>query len=174
MNVTIEKSRYWIGVVSASHVKRGVLGGFAQLCHGKSAPLRRMSPGDWLIYYSPRTDLSKGEVLQAFTAIGQVTDDKIYEYPMSESFVPYRRNIRYIPCREVKIATLLDQLTFTRGNRNWGYQFRYGHFEVGFEDFLTITGAMLGDVEGIQHDVDNPYKRQDSKPTRQNRGEAND
>ncbi|WP_406795531.1 MULTISPECIES: EVE domain-containing protein [Brevibacillus] len=167
MKVTIQKSRYWIGVVSASHVNRGVLGGFAQLCHGKSAPLRRMSPGDWLIYYSPRTDLSKGEVLQAFTAIGQVADDKIYEYPMSESFVPYRRNVRYIPCREVKIAALLDQLTFTRGNRNWGYQFRYGHFEVGFEDFLTIAGAMIGDVEGIQHDVDNPYKRQDSKPTRQ-------
>lgn len=62
----------------------------------------------------------------------------------------HRRNIRYIPCREVKIAALLDELTFTRGNRNWGYHFRYGHFEVGFEDFLTIADAMLGDVEGIQ------------------------
>ncbi|NOU94690.1 EVE domain-containing protein [Paenibacillus sp. LMG 31456] len=142
-----KQNRYWIGVVSASHVKRGVLGGFAQLCHGKSAPLRRMEPGDWLIYYSPRTDLAKGESLQAFTAIGQVADDRVYEYQMSESFVPFRRDIRYTPCREVKIADLLDQLSFTRGNRNWGYSFRYGHFEIGREDFLKIADAMLANAD---------------------------
>ncbi len=141
-----QNSRYWIGVVSASHVKRGVQGGFTQLCHGKAAPLRRMSPGDWLIYYSPRTDMSKGEPLQAFTAIGQVTGDGVYEYPMSESFVPFRRDIRYLPCREVKIAPLLDRLTFTRGKRSWGYAFRYGQFEIGYEDFQTIASIMLGEV----------------------------
>ncbi len=144
-----EESRYWIGVVSASHVRQGVLGGFAQLCHGKSAPLRRMSQNDWLIYYSPRTELKKGETLQAFTAIGQVVDERIYEYQMSESFVPFRRNIRYIPCREVKIAYLLEKLSFTSGNRNWGYSFRYGHFEVGRADFLTIAGEMLCNAEDI-------------------------
>ncbi|MGN7762459.1 EVE domain-containing protein [Paenibacillus sp. 22594] len=137
-----EQSRCWIGVVSASHVKRGVLGGFAQLNHGKSAPLRRMKRGDWLIYYSPRTDLAKGEVLQAFTAIGQIEDDSIYPYKMSETFVPYRRNIRYFPCQEVKIADLLNQLSFTRGNRNWGYSFRYGHFEISREDGQAIAAAM--------------------------------
>ncbi|AWB43458.1 EVE domain-containing protein [Paenibacillus sp. CAA11] len=142
----IQQTRYWIGVVSASHVKRGVQGGFAQLCHGKAAPLRRMKPGDWLIYYSPRTDLLKGEPLQAFTAIGQVEDDRVYEYPMSESFVPFRRNIRYLPCREVKIAVLLDELNLTRGKRSWGYAFRYGQVEIEEEDFLTIARSMLGDT----------------------------
>ncbi|MBT2770921.1 EVE domain-containing protein [Halomonas sp. ISL-60] len=137
------ESRYWIGVVSASHVKGAVKDGFAQLCHGKSAPLRRMSTNDWLIYYSPRTDMSKGKMLQAFTAIGQVADDRVYEYPMSESFVPFRRNVRYVSCQEVKIVDLLDRLSFTRGNRNWGYSFRLGHFEIGAEDFLTIAGSML-------------------------------
>ena len=112
------QSRFWIGVVSAAHVKRGVEGGYAQLCHGKSAPLRRMRPGDWLIYYSPLTEMSQGKTLQAFTAIGEVADDRVYEYRMSESFVPFRRNIRYIPCREVRIAPLLEQLIFTRGNRH--------------------------------------------------------
>ncbi|SEB82905.1 EVE domain-containing protein [Paenibacillus sp. GP183] len=141
-----EHRRYWVGVVSASHVKMGVQGGFAQLCHGKSAPLKRMHSGDWLIYYSPRTDLSKGEPLQAFTAIGQVADDRTYEYRMSDSFVPFRRNVRYSPCKEVKIAQLLEQLSFTRGNRNWGYTFRTGHFEIRSEDFLIIAEAMLIDV----------------------------
>ncbi|MCZ8522031.1 MULTISPECIES: EVE domain-containing protein [Paenibacillus] len=140
------QSRYWIGVVSASHVQRGVQGGFAQLCHGKAAPLRRMRASDWLIYYSPRTDMAKGEPLQAFTAIGQVLDDVVYEYPMSESFVPFRRNIRYTPCSEVKISGLLDQLSFTQGKQNWGYTFRFGHFEIEREDFLKIATAMLGDA----------------------------
>jgi len=137
------KSRFWVGVVSASHVKHGELGGFAQLCHGKSAPLRKMRAGDWLIYYSPRTEMTKGELLQAFTAIGKVVDDQVYEYQMSESFVPFRRNISYISCQEVKIRNLLDQLSFTRGKRNWGYSFRYGQFEISREDFLTIASAML-------------------------------
>ncbi|BBH23467.1 UPF0310 protein YdcG [Paenibacillus baekrokdamisoli] len=160
-----EQRRYWVGVVSASHVRMGVQGGFAQLCHGKSAPLRRMHPGDWLIYYSPRIDMAKGEPLQAFTAIGQVADDRVYEYQMSDTFVPYRRNIRYSNCEEVKIIDLLNQLSFTRGNRNWGYQFRFGHFEIGCEDFLTIAKAMLGDVQGMPiNDMKASGKEQNDKP----------
>jgi hypothetical protein len=145
VEATNEQSRYWVGVVSASHIKSGVKGGFAQLCHGKSAPLKRMHPGDWLIYYSPRMDMAQAEPLQAFTAIGQVADDRIYEFAMSDSFVPFRRNISYLPCKEVKIASLLEQLSFTRGTKNWGYRFRTGHFEIGRDDFLMIAGAMLED-----------------------------
>ena len=62
--------RYWIGVASSDHVARGVEGGFCQLCHGKAAPLRRMSAGDWIAYYSPRTAMKGGETVQAFTALG--------------------------------------------------------------------------------------------------------
>lgn len=77
----------------------------------------------------------------------EVDDDKVYEYQMSESFVPIRRKIRYISCREVQIRDLLEQLSFTRGNRNWGYSFRYGHFEIGREDFLPIVSAMLSNEQ---------------------------
>lgn len=143
-----DQTRYWIGVVSASHVSRGVQGGFAQLCHGKSGPLRRMRQGDWLIYYSPRTEMGKGEPLQAFTAIGQVQDDEVYEYRMSDTFVPFRRNIRYTKSKVTKIGGLLDRLSFTRGNKNWGYSFRFGHLEISREDFEVIAGVMLIDDEG--------------------------
>ncbi|AEI46412.1 hypothetical protein KNP414_07927 [Paenibacillus mucilaginosus KNP414] len=105
-----------------------------------------MRAGDWLIYYSPRTDMAKGESLQAFTAIGQVADDRVYEYRMTDSFVPFRRNIRYLPCEEVEISSLLDELSFTQGKRSWGYTFRFGHVEIGREDFLKIAAAMLGDA----------------------------
>ncbi|MCQ4087802.1 EVE domain-containing protein [Saccharibacillus sp. JS10] len=137
-----EKASYWIGVVSALHVQQGVSGGFAQMCHGKSAPLRKMKPGDWLVYYSPRTEIKGGEPLQAFTAIGKVKDEHVYEYAMSETFVPYRRDIEYMPCEEARIRELLDQLSFTRGKPNWGYVFRTGHFEISQADFCIIAEAM--------------------------------
>ncbi|MEH7098053.1 EVE domain-containing protein [Neobacillus vireti] len=146
--------RYWIGVVSASHVSRGVEGGFAQLCHGKAAPLRRMQSGDWLIYYSPKTDMSNGMPLQAFTAIGQVLDDHVYEYRMSETFVPFRRNIRYMECKETKISTLLEKLSFTRGVKNWGYSFRFGHFEIMEEDFRIIADIMLSREGGNTYEFE--------------------
>ena len=39
-------TRYWIGVASRDHVMKGVAGGFCQLGHGKSAPVKRLAPGD--------------------------------------------------------------------------------------------------------------------------------
>lgn len=61
----------WIAVACAAHVRRGRSEGFMQVCHGKAAPLRRIRPGDGVVYYSPTTALGGGEPLQAFTAIGR-------------------------------------------------------------------------------------------------------
>jgi hypothetical protein len=139
--------KYWIGVVSHAHVKRGVDEGIAQLCHGKAAPLRRMQRGDWLVYYSPRAEFRGSEPCQAFTAIGQVADDVIYECQLSEDFIPSRRAINYLPCQQAPIQPLLDQLSFSRKNRNWGFLFRRGHFEISEADFRHIAEAMH--VEGL-------------------------
>jgi hypothetical protein len=87
--------RYWIGVVSKEHVEYGVQGGIMQLGHGKRAPLARLKKDDWLIYYSPTVRFGGEQPLQAFTAIGQVADDEIYQYAMSEEFTPYRRRVSY-------------------------------------------------------------------------------
>ena len=51
--------RYWIGVASKEHVKKGVAEGFCELCHGKAQPLKRMNVGDWIIYYSPKEIFQK-------------------------------------------------------------------------------------------------------------------
>ena len=83
-------TRYWIGVASHEHVRRGVSGGFAQLNHGKAAPLRRMAAGDWLIYYSPREQRKGGDPVQAFTALGQLTGEEVTEVAMTESFTAAR------------------------------------------------------------------------------------
>ncbi len=135
-------TRYWIGVVSHNHVKLGVAGGFAQLCHGKAAPLRRMKQGDWLIYYSPKTEMNQGDPLQSFTAIGQVRGDAPYLFEMSADFIPYRLDVDYLPAKIVAIQPMLSQLSFITDLQHWGYPFRFGHLEITESDFLLIKNAM--------------------------------
>ncbi len=139
-------ARYWIGVVSRDHVALGVRGGFAQLGHGKQAPLRRLARGDWLVYYSPRTSHPVGEPLQAFTAIGRVEDDEARQVEMRPDFSPWRREVRYETCREVPARDLLDELEVVPHRRQWGMVVRRGLVEIGRPDFERIAGAMLDDV----------------------------
>ena len=135
------RPRAWVGVVSRSHVRRGVAGGFAQLNHGKRAPLERMNVGDWLVYYSPRTDFPDGEPLRAFTAIGHIVGERVYTFDMGGGFVPYRRDVQYVKgAREVPVADLA--LRFITSNPNWGMLARRGHFEIEMSDLEQIAAAM--------------------------------
>ena len=137
---------YWIGVVSLSHVLRGVAGGFAQVGHGKAAPLRRMSKGDWLVYYSPKTDMENGEPLQQFTAIGQVVGESVYEHRMGPDFVPSRLDVKYLKSKQAPIAPLIPELSFIKDPKRWGFPFRRGHIEMTEADFRLIASAMKADV----------------------------
>lgn len=140
-------SRYWIGVVSKSHVERGVAGGFCQLCHGKAAPLKRMAKGDGLIYYSPKLDMNSAVAYQHFTAMGRIADDAPYEYAMSLDFVPFRRNVHYERAQHAPIRPLLERLSFIKDPKRWGYAFRFGHFEITRDDFELISSAMRCEVQ---------------------------
>jgi hypothetical protein len=102
--------KYWITVVSKDHISRGIAGGFIQANHGKQAPLRRMAAGDWVIIYSSKQTMNGTELLQAFTAIGQLADDEIYQHKMSEDFIPYRRNVNYYKCTQTPILPLVNEL----------------------------------------------------------------
>jgi hypothetical protein len=140
-------TRYWIGVVSLSHVQKGVAGGYAQVGHGKAAPLRRMQAGDWFIYYSPKTDMEHGEPLQQFTAMGRVKDDRVYEFAMSRDFVPSRRDISYVKCKAAPIQPLIPGLSFITDPVRWGYPFRRGLLEITRKDFELIAGAMEAHID---------------------------
>jgi hypothetical protein len=134
--------RYWIGVASRDHVDNGVEGGFCQLCHGKAAAMRKMSPGDWIIYYSPRSEMRGGEPVQAFTAIGRVKEGAPYPFDMGGGFVPTRRDVDFLPCRAAPIRPLVERLSFIRNKRSWGAAFRFGHLEIPEADFRLIADAM--------------------------------
>jgi predicted RNA-binding protein len=135
-------TRYFIGVVSKEHVLIGVKESIAQIGHGKKSGLARMHKGDWLIYYSPKVALNSDEKLQAFTAIGQMVDDDIYQVEMSPTFKPFRRKVAYSPSHDIPIAPLIEKLSFITNKSRWGYVFRYGLVEIPKEDFELIKNAM--------------------------------
>jgi len=133
--------RYWLGVVSRDHVRRGVDLGIAQIGHGKQAGLGRMQPGDWLTYYSPKTSFPKGERLQAFTAIGQVADEEVWQADEGD-FKPWRRRVSYCAdAVDAQLKPLAKALDLT-ATPNWGHQLRRGLLELTEHDFQVIRAAM--------------------------------
>ena len=133
-------SRGWLGVVSATHVRRGVELGIAQINHGKRGPLARMHSGDTLIYYSPTERRGDRVPYQHFTAIGVFPDDDIWQADEGV-FKPYRRRVDYIPSTPIPLAELRPRLHLTQ-EPNWGYQLRYGLILLDTHDLETITEAM--------------------------------
>lgn len=137
------KTKYWIIVASKDHVQKGLAEGFAQACHGKAAPLKRMKKDDFIIYYSSKQTMNKPEKCQEFTAIGQVADEETYSFQMSEDFCPSRRNIEFFKSEAVSILPLINQLEFIQNKKSWGYPFRFGFFEINEHDFNLISQQML-------------------------------
>ena len=138
---------YWINTVSRGHVERGVAGGFTQANHGNPQALRKMARGDWIAFYSPKTDYPDGAPLQAFTAIGQVIDDEVYQADLDPEFQPWRRRVEFLPCSETPIRPLLDDLDFVIDKARWGFRFRAGVFAIDEHDFEVIRAAMTGAVK---------------------------
>jgi hypothetical protein len=134
-------ARYWLGVVHQEHVKRGVELGIAQIGHGKRAGIARMHAGDWLIYYSPRASLTSKEPLQAFTAIGEIADEVVWQADEGD-FKPWRRRVAYLGgAAHAPIGPLTGTLDLT-STPNWGYTLRRGLVELSEHDFRTIRSAM--------------------------------
>ena len=137
-----EARSYWIGVASSDHVGLAVSGGYVQLNHGKAGPLERMRAGDGFAYYSPRAAYPDGAGVQAFTALGRVTGDAIFQADMGGGFMPFRRRAAFLATHEAPIKPLLDALTFVRSRAHWGAAFRFGFLRAPEEDFARIAAAM--------------------------------
>ncbi|MCA1324207.1 EVE domain-containing protein [Herbaspirillum sp. alder98] len=143
-------SRAWLGVVSRSHVIRGVAGGFAQVCHGKAGPLRQIRKNDIFIYYSPTVEMN-GPSLRAFTAIGTVQDEDIFEYDMGNGFVPFRRRVRYAAANEVPLEALRHHLDLCAAP-NWGMALRRGLIPLTTNDMHRIAQEMQADMSEMRNE----------------------
>ncbi|MEV4126201.1 EVE domain-containing protein [Nocardia sp. NPDC049707] len=137
--------KYWLGVVSLEHVRRGVELGIAQVNHGKRTPLERMRPGDGFLYYSPRAGMRSGAPIRSFTAIGTIDDRPVWQADPRDGgcFQPWRRAVHYrTDAREIPIDDLRDQLDLT-STSNWGMVLRRGLVELTAHDFAVIAQAMI-------------------------------
>ena len=136
--------RYWCIVAARDHVERGVGEGFLQANHGRRQNLDRMQPGDGVVCYSPAVQPGGNQKIQAFTALGYVLDEEVYQVEMTEDFHPYRRRIQFEKGSPAPIRPLIHQLAFIEDKTHWGYPFRRGFFEVPEADFELIRTVMRG------------------------------
>jgi len=65
--------RHWVIVASRDHARLGIDAGFVMANHGRKAPLARMSVGDGVFIYSPKTTYPNGEPLRSITIVGEIT-----------------------------------------------------------------------------------------------------
>lgn len=134
--------RYWIGVAAAAHVRVGIEGGFAMFAHGRHDAVKRVAPGDWVAYYSPREGMKEGAELRAFTAIGQALEGGPREREMMAGTTGWSRPMRWLPSRPASIYPLLDRFSFIEDRGHWGMYFRKSLFSVPREDFTLVAEAM--------------------------------
>ena len=65
--------------------------------------------------------------LQAFTAVGIVEPGTPYQVDMGDGFRPFRRDVSWREAIEsADPSACLDTCSFSRGNKHWGYQLRFG------------------------------------------------
>lgn len=139
--------QFWIGTVSKEHVLRGKAAGFAQVCHGKAAPLKRMRAHDLILYYSPNNRFAEKIPYQCFTALGIVQPRETYQVSMSPDFMPFRRDVHYLNTDDTPIRPLIPTLSFIQDKIRWGAAFRFGILKIPKEDVIIIATAM-----GLTHE----------------------
>lgn len=135
-------AKYWILIAPKDYVLKGKAADYAQACHGKSNPMRRLNMGDGIIYYSPKLKPEISDPFQSFTALGCVIDEKPYQVELADGSKHYRRNVRYLSGRDVKVKPLINHLTFIKDKERWGSIFKYGIIQISEQDFKLIATAM--------------------------------
>lgn len=137
------ETQYWVVVAAHDHASSGIGQGIVQANHGREAPLRRMQPGDGVLFYAPRQTFGGKEPLQQFIAVGTVADEPVYQVAVTDDFHPFRRRVTYDKsAAETPIRPLIEQLSFIRNKASWGYSFRSGCFAIPKADFDLICSAM--------------------------------
>ena len=99
-----------------------------------------------MAYYAPALTLGGKDRLQSFVTLGVVKPGEPYAFDMGGGFVPWRRDVAYVPAQEAPIAPLLDQLAFVEDRQHWGASSASGCSDVSDADLRLIAGAMAADA----------------------------
>ncbi|MEO6511621.1 MAG: EVE domain-containing protein [Nocardioides sp.] len=123
-----DQTRTWVVVASRDHARRGVADGFIMANHGKRAPIQRMTAGDRILVYSPKTGYPDGDVLQAVAIVGVVTG----EDPEPSTLIPggFRRRADLREIEPLPLDRIRDHLPVGK--------IRFGFFELPPDDAQAI------------------------------------
>ena len=121
-------ARTWVIVVSYEHARRGVAEGFIMVNHGKRPPLARMSVGDRILVYSPKTTFPDGDPFQAIAIVGTVIGTE----PEPSAVIPggFRLRAALREIEPIPLAGIRDHLPTSR--------LRFGCFELTQADAEAI------------------------------------
>ena len=101
--------RYWIGVIAGDLIPFAVAEGVCAFTKGQEAPVAKLDVGDRFFFYSPKTGVMDGDPVQAFTAMGEVTGDVVYQKPWGDTgFTAWVRDA--VTTKVVKMITMLAQM----------------------------------------------------------------
>ncbi|WP_424968040.1 EVE domain-containing protein [Dinoroseobacter sp. S375] len=149
-------ARYWIGLAERDSVHAAVANGVCVFSGGKASPVRKLEPGDGILYYSPH-ESAGGAVLECFTAVGEVVDDApwtqnwtqicaggpyLSQGAAHQSGLTWVRRCDYDAVGEVSVRPLLSELRFVAQPRHWGRTFHRGQMEIGAADFFRIADRL--------------------------------
>lgn len=141
--------KYWINTAAREHVQKGMAGGYTQANHGSDRILSKVHKGDVVFFYSPKDGYPDGEPYQKFTACGLIVDDEVYQVTITETFMPFRRRMKFVPMKEAEIKPMIEELSFIKDPKHWGFPFMRGMFEIPKADFDRIavaTGVKVADL----------------------------
>jgi hypothetical protein len=111
-----------------------------------------MSSGDGVVFYSPKirfeNSKTKDNTLQAFTAIGEIKGEALYQVEMTKDFTPWRKDVLFYAFnKEASILPLVPKFKFITNKEKWGAAFRYGFLQIQKEDFDLIYANMGADAD---------------------------
>lgn len=133
----------WIAVIAGDHAEFAALQGICAFAKGSKASVEKVSNGDRFIYYSPKTGLNEGAVLQSFTAMGEVIGETSFEAEWAGLGVKaWVKKALFENVTPARAKPMLGQLSFVPNPRYWGMAFRRGQFEIGQADFDVIAKEM--------------------------------
>lgn len=136
--------KFWIGTAHLAMADAMREVGIVAFSYGREAPVQKVSPGDGVIYYAPRTDF-EGDPVQAFVALARVTGDEVEQVTIpGTDHVPFARAAHYEQVSHVPVRPLLERLSFVKSPRHWGMAFRRSFFEATPADFALIADGLRG------------------------------
>jgi hypothetical protein len=102
--------------------------------HGKRAPLARMSVGDRILVYSPKTTFPDGDPFQAIAIIGTVTGPE----PEPSAVIPggFRLRAELREIAPIPLTLIREHLPTSR--------LRFGCFELAQDDAEAIRELLPG------------------------------